>query len=117
MPDPDRHRRANAIFRRGTEAYRVLLDVRLRRAYDQGLAKGEKRLRSGAERAHSSRMPKPLGPRARPFFAAAEQAQRAGDLRSAILKIKITLQHKPKNKRLKAKLEELEALIAGRSSP
>jgi len=110
--DPQRHRRANAIFRRGTEAYRVLLDPGLRRAYDKELAKGEKRLRSGLERRHASRMPKPLGPRARTFFAAAEQAQRVGDLRSAVLKVRIALQHEPESERLQAKLTELEALIA-----
>ncbi len=110
--DPKRHRRATKIFRRGTEAYRVLLDRELRAAYDAELRKGIKRLRSGVERRHSSRIPKPLGPRARTFFAAAERAQRAGDLQSAILKVRIALQHEPESERLQAKLEELEALIA-----
>lgn len=108
--DAARHRRATQIFRRGTEAYRVLLDRELRTAYDEGLREGHKRLRSGAERRHASRIPRPLGPRARTFFAAAEQAQRAGDLKSAILKIRIALQHEPGSERLEAKLEELERL-------
>ena len=108
--DPKRHRRATKIFRRGTEAYRVLLDRELRAAYDGELRKGIKRLRSGVERRHGSRIPRPLGPRARTFYAAAEQAQRDGDLRAAILQIRIALQHEPDSERLEAKLEELERL-------
>ncbi|MBO6937976.1 MAG: J domain-containing protein [Deltaproteobacteria bacterium] len=110
--DPKRHERATQIFRRGTEAYRVLLDRDLRFAYDGELRKGIKRLRSGVERRHASRIPKPLGPRARTFFAAAEQAQRGGDLKAAILQIRIALQHEPGSERLEAKLEELELLSA-----
>jgi len=109
--DPDRHRRATTIFRRGTEAYRVLIDRELRSAYDRDLRKGIKRLRSGVERRQGSRVPKALGARARPFFAAAERAQRAGDLREALLQIRIALQHEPDNERLEAKLEELEARV------
>jgi len=112
--DPKRHRRATLIFRRGTEAYRVLLDRELRAAYEQELRKGIKRLRSGVERRHGSRIPRPLGPRARTFFAAAEQAQRGGDLQAAILQIRIALQHEPGSERLEAKLEELEALTRDR---
>ncbi|MAQ17571.1 MAG: hypothetical protein CMN30_22585 [Sandaracinus sp.] len=106
--DPARHRRATAIFRRGTEAYRVLLDRELRTIYDAELAKGEKRLRAGVERRHPSRIPKPLGPRARNFVAAAEQAQRRGDLPAAILQLRIALQHEPDSDLLRRKLDALE---------
>lgn len=106
--DPARHRRATAIFSRGTEAYRVLLDRELRSRYDEGLRRGERRLRVGAERRHPSRHPKPLGPRARNFFAAAEQARQRGDLSAALLKMRIALQHEPDSELLQRKLAELE---------
>ncbi len=49
---PDRHAdtgefnilRAAQIYRRGTEAYRVLCDPKLRREYDEGLREGKLRL-------------------------------------------------------------------------
>ena len=107
--DPTRHARATSIFRRGTEAYRVLLDRELRAVYDGELDNGEKRLRAGVERRHPSRIPRPLSPRARNFFAAAEQAQRRGDLPAAILQLRIALQHEPDSPVLRQKLEDLEA--------
>ena len=111
--DPARLARATEIFRRGTEAYRVLLDPELRSAYDRALERGETRLRAGTEPRRGGRRGRALGPRARPFFAAAEQALRAGDRRGALLKLRIALQHEPGSELLRRKLAELEADLKG----
>lgn len=116
---PDRHvggsprrlARATQIFRRGAEAYKVLIDAELRRRYDQGLARGQLRLSRETERPPP---PSPvagyrsqIGLKARPFCQRAEQAVKAGDWATAKLNLQIALGHEPNNEEIKAKLEAL----------
>ncbi len=113
---PDNHggtaneARATQIFRRGTEAYRVLRDPAKRKSYDETLKEGNLRLREDQARPKSSARKKPLNRRAQPFFVKAEQAFKKGQKGPAKLNLNIALQHEPDHPKLlalKAKIEEL----------
>jgi len=121
---PDRHaaasaekrERAGTIYRRGAEAYRVLQDAELRRHYDSQLAGGK--LRFDAERAgKQQRASTPSGAisvknaLARPFVTKADQALRAGDLKTARLNLQIAMKHEPESALLQAKLAAVEQRI------
>ncbi len=114
--DPDGGARAGRIYRRATEAYRVLTHPEQRRAYDQQLAQGK--LRFDPEQAWQSIRPSvPPGQadvhssRARPFLAKAEQAIRAKNWKQARLHLQIALQHEPGSEALLRKLAEIEAQL------
>lgn len=86
--DAARQRKALAIFKRGAEAYRVLMNPALRRRYDAALAAGA--LRLPAEESHlppdgvdRTRGTASLPPGARPFYDKAVEALRRGELGSA----------------------------------
>ncbi|MEO0325757.1 MAG: DnaJ domain-containing protein [Myxococcota bacterium] len=114
--DPKKKRRANAVFRRGAEAYRVLGDAQARRLYDAGLAEGRLRLRTGAleeERRRVTTRRSVKQAKARPFFAKARRAMAAGDLDGARLNLKIALQHEPGNELLEELLSKVEAQRGG----
>lgn len=115
---PDRHvdgpsekiARAEQIFRRGAEAYRVLLDPETRRRYDEGLRRGKLRFDpddEGEGRPTTSRFGV-LSPKARPFASKAQQAIRSEDWKTARLNLKIALTHEPGNALLEARLAEVE---------
>lgn len=104
--------RASALYRLGTEAYRILLDSAKRRLYDEGLAKGQ--MRYTVDRAEEFRRTRPGGRRsimksrkARTFYARAKQAMRGEDWATAKLNLKLALQHEPENEELKKKLDEV----------
>ncbi|MEM9070051.1 MAG: J domain-containing protein [Myxococcota bacterium] len=107
--------RATQIFRRGAEAYRVLLDPKSRKLYDDGLRRGELRLAPDAETARQSRASRPaqkVNRKAHPFFQKAKLAIKRSDWSGAKLNLKIALQHDPENMLLQSKLEEVEAAMA-----
>ncbi len=102
--------RLEAWYRRGTEAYRVLLDPAARRAYDRrhGLlrASGVDHVSDRGTRA-SGRL-QVRNPRARPFARKAQKALQAGDWRTAILNLRLALGHDPDNELLQARLAYAE---------
>jgi curved DNA-binding protein CbpA len=109
--------RAAQIFRRGAEAYRVLMDPHTRRRYDDGLAQGKLRLVPDEER--DTRRPiTPSGrlevtsPRARPFASRALKAYGEGDYKTAKLNLKIALGYDPDNLVLEARLADVEQRLA-----
>lgn len=120
---PDRHvgeggnveGRAERVYSRGAEAYRVLLDPLLRRTYDEGLERGERRLKpehradgasSGRPHARSSlRAPPMKSAQARPFFQKAEKAIAVEDWKQARLHLQIAQGHEPNNPVLEARLK------------
>lgn len=118
--DPARAAEASRIYRRGTEAYRVLTHPEQRRRYDQQRKRGRLRLDPLAAAAASLRPGAAAGRadaiavRARPFVVRAEQALAAGDLRQAKLNYKIALQHDPDSEPLRQKLAEVEGRLAPR---
>jgi curved DNA-binding protein CbpA len=107
--------KAARVYRRGTEAYRVLTHPEQRAAYDRQLSAGK--LRFDAEQAWQSLRPSlvpgkvEVSARARPLVAQAEQAIRAKDYKQAKLHLKVALQHDPGHEALLQKLAEVEALL------
>ncbi len=115
---PDRHpglspserERLEAWYRRGTEAYRVLLDPAARRAYDRqhGLGRAADVARRSERGAPVSGRLQVRNPRARPFARKAQKALQAGDWRTAILNLRLALGHDPDNELLQARLAYAE---------
>ena len=120
--DEQRVAEASRVYRRATEAYRVLSHPDQRRSYDELLRQGHLRLQPQAVRPSSrprmapgqtmSSVPPPA--RVRPFLARAEQALQAGDPKQARLHFQIALQHDPGNEVLRQKLADVEALLKPR---
>jgi len=107
--------RAEAIYRRGTEAYRVLTVSEARKRYDDQLKQGRMRhdpSDSGPRKAVAARTGElqVSNPKARPFFMKATQALKANDLGQAKLNFQMCLQHEPDNEAIKAKLAEIALL-------
>jgi curved DNA-binding protein CbpA len=109
---------ATYIYRRGTEAYRVLSHPQQRRCYDEQYKQG--RLRMEPQAAASLRpsgrsgVPEPVHARARPFLARADQALSAGDLKQAKLNYQIALRHDPNSELLRQRLSEVDSRLAQR---
>ena len=104
------------IYRRGTEAYRVLSHPLQRAAYDQGLIEGRLRFDGNASPArHSSRAPstRPVAPRARPFLIEAEKAYANREYSKAHVHLQVALGHDADHPELLALLAAVEAAIKG----
>jgi curved DNA-binding protein CbpA len=108
------------IFRRGTEAYRVLSDPPLRAGYDASLAEGvapsvaSHRSSLPPSREQIQRGPKRLedtirAPNARPFARSAEELAKKGDFKQAKIQLTMARHYEPNNPALEAFLKELEA--------
>jgi curved DNA-binding protein CbpA len=124
---PDNHRglpeseaeSVATIFRRGAEAFDVLMDPVLRRQYDaeialRGSGKPPPRL---SQSPHTRRPPSSLEdavrvPSARPFAQRAEELVREGDFRQAKLHLVLANHRDPENPALEAALRELEDYLA-----
>lgn len=117
---PDRHVRssldvrmeAQRWYRRGAEAYRVLMNPEQRGHYDAMLGQGQVRLEPGARPLSSMRPSAPdvlatTQGRARPFLAKALDAIRREEWASAKLNLQLVLQYDPDNVGVRAKLEEV----------
>ena len=111
--EPEKQQRAELIYRRGTEAYRVLLDSQKRVVYDKGLEAGHKRY--SAEWVEKVQKERPRGgqvivssPKARTFYASARRAIASQDWSQAKLNLKMTLQHDPDNEGLKEALDKVQ---------
>ncbi len=107
----DRRQLAERLYRRGTEAYRVLMNPDKRRLYDEGLERGQ--LRYAADRTKESRPPgsgpEIRSPKARTFYSSALTALAAGNLAQAKLNLQMALRHDPDNEMLQAELEKVKA--------
>jgi curved DNA-binding protein CbpA len=120
--DAERVAEASRVYRRATEAYRVLSHPEQRRSYDELLRQGQLRMQPQSSRRSLrpsmavgqtlSSVPPPA--RVRPFLARAEQALAAGDPKQARLNFQIALQHDPGNEALRQKLAHVEALLKPR---
>lgn len=120
--DAQRVAEASRVYRRATEAYRVLSHPDQRRSYDEQRRQGHLRLQpqaaarslrpSMAPGQTVSSVPPPA--KIRPFLARAEQALAAGDPKQARLHFQIALQHDPGNEVLRQKLADVEALLKPR---
>ncbi|MBZ0122188.1 MAG: DnaJ domain-containing protein [Sandaracinaceae bacterium] len=113
---PEKRARAGEIYRRGAEAYRVLMSAELRRRYDSGLADGQLRLQPEQQERPSTGSGLTIrSPRARPFATQALNAYRAGDYKVAKLNLQMALNHEPDNAILKARLADVEEKLRASS--
>ena len=113
---PDRHRetpqpvrdQVYAIYKRMTEAYGVLIDPDLRRAYDAGLKEGRLRYDEEwvVERPQTAREAL-RNPAAQRHYQAALDAVAGGDLRGAELNLRLAISHEGETPHLKDMLEAL----------
>jgi curved DNA-binding protein CbpA len=108
--DADAELRAKvyAVYKRITEAYRVLSDPETRRAYDEQRKEGAVRY-VPRERAAAARRPEEsLSPAAKRYWTMALDAERRGDLKGAKLNVQLALQLDPDSALLKEKMERLK---------
>jgi curved DNA-binding protein CbpA len=113
------------IFRRGTEAYRVLSDPHLRARYDEALATGVRRPASVTDleaprssltpRASSRPSDQLRNPAARPFVLRAEELRNRGDPKQAKIQLVMAMHLDPSNPILEVFARELDAEIARRA--
>jgi DnaJ-class molecular chaperone len=90
-PDAALRDKLYAVYKRLTEGYKVLSDSRLRREYDEGLARGQLRLLQLERRKTGPQQPAPASfenPQAKKFFDLALAAERRGDFKTARLNYK-----------------------------
>ena len=111
--DPTQVERANQIYRRGAEAYKVLTDQRRRKLYDGQLAQGKMRFdalaEAPAEAPMLNRWPiKVKNPMARPFATKAEQAYKACDWGNAKVNLRMALSKDTGNPQITLLLAEVE---------
>jgi curved DNA-binding protein CbpA len=112
--------RANQIYRRGAEAYKVLTDVRRRKLYDVQLSQGKMRFDALAEApppepAQLNKWPiKVKSPMARPFATKAEQAFKAGDWGTCKVNLRMALSKDAGNAQIAALLLDVEQRLESR---
>ncbi len=122
--DPIKARRAEQIYRRGTEAFQVLLDPVSRRAYDEVLQAGSLRLDAETrERAHAEarRRTGPKGRRdslsrlsisqVRQLYEDASRDWQNGHPRRAWRKLKAALELDPDSEFLKRQFAKVDAFL------
>ena len=107
------------IYRRGTEAYRVLSNQSDRRLYDQGLEQGRVRFDPSQARASmrpgaASMRPDATSGRTRSLLDQAEQAIRARDYDRAELHLRLALRHEPDNPVLRERLDRVRSASRSR---
>jgi curved DNA-binding protein CbpA len=111
--DASKVERANQIYRRGAEAYKVLTDGPRRKQYDRQLGQGKLRFDAlaepTAEPAKLNSWPiKVKNPMARPFATKAEQAFKASDWGNAKVNLRMALSKDAGNSQIALLLAEVE---------
>ena len=117
--DASKVERANQIYRRGAEAYKVLTDMRRRKLYDGQLSQGKMRFDALAEAPPEqpvlNKWPiKVKSPMARPFATKAEQAFKAGDWGTCKVNLRMALSKDAGNPQIILLLAEVEQRLEGR---
>ena len=115
-PDTELKSVVYTIYKRITEAYRVLMDAKDRREYNAGLDAGTLRLLR-TERKVTGPRNQALAitnPQAKRFFSMAEDAERRGDLKGAKMNFKFALDMAPDNPQILERLNAVDAKLANR---
>lgn len=117
--------RATQIYRRGSEAYQILLDPVAREAYDENLRAGKLRLSSedrdkAARKVKAAHAPPPKAkkpespirsPHALQFYHRAAEEARQGKWRDAWKSMKRAVELEPENELLQTRLSQIEGRI------
>jgi curved DNA-binding protein CbpA len=118
---PEKLERANAIYRRGTEAFQVLTDPVARTQYDQALERGELRLTTEARDVSKPKSPTaaPSTPRirsaqARTLYDDAVDASKREDWKAAQRALRGACQIEPDSEFLRERLAQLEQRLGTR---
>src|SRR6266545_1142201 len=111
--DPNFRRKLTTVFSRVVEAYRVLSDPGRRREYDATLAAGAMRMAPGTK-LKPRQEEHVVDPHARRFYHLAQQALDSGDVRSAVMNLRIALSAEPDSPILREALARAEGLLGGR---
>jgi DnaJ-class molecular chaperone len=108
LEDQALRERIYAVYKRVTEAYRVLGDPEARRQYEAQRAAGKVRLDKTDRGSAGPRRPEDAvtSPQAKKYYLMALDAERRGDARGAKLNFQLALQMEPGNAVLKEKLEK-----------
>lgn len=123
--EEDKLERATKIYRRGSEAYQILLDPVARKAYDQGLRTGNLRLSSenrdkAARQQAAVHAPPPKAkkqeapirsPHALQFYQRAAALAKQGKWREAWQSMKRAVEIEPENELLRTRLSQIEGRI------
>jgi curved DNA-binding protein CbpA len=107
LPDAALREKIYAVYKRITEAYRVLSDPETRRRWEQQRARGALRLESTG-RFRSWRPEEGLSEPARKYYILAADAERRGDVKNARFNLQLAIQFDPDNSFLQDKLEKLK---------
>jgi DnaJ-class molecular chaperone len=112
----DAHRSAIArISKRITEAYTVLRDPKRRRAYDEALGAGQRRMQIAEAEAKAEQQAtaelEGTTPNGRRYSALARQDLARGDLKAAVRNLQTAITFEPANTHFKAKLAELKERV------
>jgi DnaJ-class molecular chaperone len=110
LEDQELKGRIYAVYKRITEAYRVLGDPEQRRRYESQRGKGSVRLEAGDRgQAGPKRAEDAItNPKAKKYYQLAIDAERRGDVKGAKLNLQLGLQMDPANPVLKERLEKLK---------
>jgi DnaJ-class molecular chaperone len=103
------------VYKRIAEGYRVLDDPASRTLYDEGLAKGQVRLKREERAGVNLKQPDEgvTNLQAKRFFRLGLDCRRAGDLRGARLNFGLALNMEPQNPVIQAQLAEVDAQLKG----
>lgn len=108
--DPQRRRDLVRLYARFGEAFRVLRDADLRRAYDAELAEGRVRLSNQARNAHrlAQQAPDPRTESARKLLGRGYEMIRAGNFTGAAAQLRLAAQLEPDSKVIARALEQCQ---------
>lgn len=116
--DPPTRQKLITIYSRIVEAYRVLVDGHKREQYDRALAQEQGKLRWSAEEERLANVRKDpdaeiQNPNARRLFKLGRAALAGGDVKGAVMNLKLALSCEPENAFIQGELAKAEAARKG----
>ncbi len=110
LEDTELKQRIYDVYKRVTEAYRVLGDPEARRHYELQRQAGGVRLDKTSRNVPTFKRPEDAvtHPAAKKYFALAVEAERRGDKKGALFNFKLALQMEPANQVLKERIDKLK---------
>jgi curved DNA-binding protein CbpA len=109
--DPERRTALARLYARFAEAFRVLRDSDLRRAYDEELAAGNARLSRDAEHKMRQQMaaPDPRTEHARKLLEKGRDLVEKGEVKAGLAQLRLAAKFEPDSKAIQAAIEAAEA--------